>query len=89
MGNRMGLALGLIVAGACVIIAAVGLAALLVYLDSQHSAPTGSPGPIIIFTMIAAIGAGIVGVAMEVIGVAIGVWPRRDGEGKPEAQSLT
>jgi hypothetical protein len=81
MGERIALALGLVIVGGCVILASLGLAAFQLYFSAREPRPSTDMMTFIgVITFIVA----VAGMCMAAVGTIIGIRPPKDRTTKPE-----
>jgi hypothetical protein len=82
MGGRMGLALGLVIVGGCVMLASVGLAALLLNFSSGQGNLSSDQRNVQELVMVFTFGMGLGGGGLAVIGIIIGVRSQKQWDNK-------
>jgi hypothetical protein len=70
--------------GGCVILAAAGLAALLLYYASQQPNPTRTQETIQIIVALGTIGVGLAGIALAFAGLVVGIRAQKNQGSKAE-----
>jgi hypothetical protein len=81
MGERIALALGLVIVGGCIILASLGLAAFQLYFSTREPRVSTQ---MLTFIGVMAFMVAVAGIGMAAVGTIIGIRPPKDRTTKPE-----